>query len=159
MKKKGKTTNRKKTDNLKKYKDELADLKNKNIRLLAEFDNYKKRNLEDKRKLLKYDGVDFIISLLPILDDIDRTLNLKELKSNKTIFDGINMIRDKIKKILKEKGVKTYNSLNESFDTEYHEALMMKKTKKKSGVILEEFEKGYLYHDKVIRHAKVIVSE
>ena len=159
MKKKGKTTNRKKTDNLKKYKDELADLKNKNIRLLAEFDNFKKRNLEDKRKLLKYDGVDFIISLLPILDDIDRTLNLKELKSNKTIFDGINMIRDKIKKILKEKGVKTYNSLNESFDTEYHEALMIKKTKKKSGVILEEFEKGYLYHDKVIRHAKVIVSE
>ena len=159
MKKKGKTTNRKKTDNLKKYKDELADLKNKNIRLLAEFDNFKKRNLEDKRKLLKYDGVDFIISLLPILDDIDRTLNLKELKPNKTIFDGINMIRDKIKKILKEKGVKTYNSLNESFDTEYHEALMMKKTKKKSGVILEEFEKGYLYHDKVIRHAKVIVSE
>ena len=159
MKKKGKTTNRKKTDNLKKYKDGLADLKNKNIRLLAEFDNFKKRNLEDKRKLLKYDGVDFIISLLPILDDIDRTINLKELKSNKTIFDGINMIRDKIKKILKEKGVKTYNSLNESFDTEYHEALMMKKTKKKSGMILEEFEKGYLYHDKVIRHAKVIVSE
>ena len=159
MKKKGKTTNRKKTDNLKKYKDESADLKNKNIRLLAEFDNFKKRNLEDKRKILKYDGVDFIISLLPILDDIDRTLNLKELKSNKTIFDGINMIRDKIKKILKEKGVKTYNSLNESFDTEYHEALMMKKTKKKSGMILEEFEKGYLYHDKVIRHAKVIVSE
>ena len=159
MKKKGKTANRKKTDNLKKYKDELTDLKNKNIRLLAEFDNFKKRNLEDKRKLLKYDGVDFIISLLPILDDIDRTLNLKELKSNKTIFDGINMIRNKINKILKEKGVKTYNSLNESFDTEYHEALMMKKTKKKSGVILEEFEKGYLYHDKVIRHAKVIVSE
>ena len=159
MKKKGKTTNRKKTDNLKKYKDELADLKNKNIRLLAEFDNFKKRNLEDKRKILKYDGVDFIISLLPILDDIDRTLSLKELKLNKTIFDGINMIRDKIKKTLKEKGVKTYNSLNESFDTEYHEALMMKKTKKKSGMILEEFEKGYLYHDKVIRHAKVIVSE
>ena len=53
MKKKTKTTNRKKTNNLKKYKDELADLKNKNIRLLAEFDNFKKRNLEDKRKLLK----------------------------------------------------------------------------------------------------------
>jgi len=159
MKKKTKTTNRKKTNNLKKYKDELSDLKNKNIRLLAEFDNFKKRNLEDKRKLLKYDGVDFIISLLPILDDIDRTLKLKELKSNKTIFDGINMIKDKINKILKEKGVKTYSSLNESFDTEYHEALMMRKSKKKSGVILEEFEKGYTYHDKVIRHAKVIVSE
>ena len=159
MKKKTKTTNKKPPENLKKYKVELADLKNKNIRLLAEFDNFKKRNLEDKRKLLKYDGVDFIISLLPILDDVDRTLNLKELKSNKTIFDGINMIRDKIDKILKEKGVKAYNSLNESFDTEYHEALMMKKSKKKSGIILEEFEKGYLYHDKVIRHAKVIVSE
>jgi len=159
MKKKTKTINKKKPNNLKKYKLELSDLKNKNIRLLAEFDNFKKRNLEDKRKLLKYDGVDFIISLLPILDDIDRTLKLKELKSNQTIFDGISMIRDKIDKILKEKGVKTYNSLNEPFDTEYHEALMMKKSKRKSGVILEEFEKGYQYHDKVIRHAKVIVSE
>ena len=159
MKKKTKTINKKKPNNIKKYKLELSDLKNKNIRLLAEFDNFKKRNLEDKRKLLKYDGVDFIISLLPILDDIDRTLKLKELKSNQTIFDGISMIRDKIDKILKEKGVKTYNSLNEPFDTEYHEALMMKKSKRKSGVILEEFEKGYQYHDKVIRHAKVIVSE
>ena len=159
MKKKNKTINKKKLDNVKKLKAELSDLKNKNIRLLAEFDNFKKRNLEDKRKLLKYDGVDFVVSLLPILDDIDRTLSLKELKSNKTIFDGINMIRDKINKTLEEKGIKTYISLNKSFDTEYHEALMMKKSKKKSGIILEEFEKGYLYHDKVIRHAKVIVSE
>ena len=159
MKKKNKTINKKKPDNIKKFKAELSDLKNKNIRLLAEFDNFKKRNLEDKRKILKYDGVDFIVSLLPIIDDIDRTLSLKELKSNKTIFDGINMIRDKINKMLKEKGIKTYTSLNKSFDTEYHEALMMKKSKKKSGIILEEFEKGYLYHDKVIRHAKVIVSE
>ena len=159
MKKKNKTINKKKPDNVKKLKAELSDLKNKNIRLLAEFDNFKKRNLEDKRKLLKYDGVDFVVSLLPILDDIDRTLSLKELKSNKTIFDGINMIRDKINKTLEEKGIKTYISLNKSFDTEYHEALMMKKSKKKSGIILEEFEKGYLYHDKVIRHAKVIVSE
>ena len=159
MKKKTKTIKRKKTDNLKKFKEEIDDLKNKNVRLLAEFDNFKKRNLEDKRKLLKYDGADLITAVLPILDDIDRTLKLKELKSNKTIFDGITMIRDKMNKILKEKGIETYNSLNESFDTKYHEALMMKKSKKKSGVILEEFEKGYLYHDKVIRHAKVIVSE
>ena len=159
MKKKNKTINKKKPDNIKKFKAELSDLKNKNIRLLAEFDNFKKRNIEDKRKILKYDGLDFIVSLLPILDDIDRTLSLKELKSNKTIFDGINMIRDKINKTLEEKGIKTYTSLNKSFDTEYHEALMMKKSKKKSGIILEEFEKGYLYHDKVIRHAKVVVSE
>ena len=159
MKRKNKTINKKKPDNVKKIKAQLSDLKNKNIRLLAEFDNFKKRNLEDKRKLLKYDGIDFVVSLLPILDDIDRTLSLKELKSNKTIFDGINMIRDKINKTLEEKGIKTYISLNKSFDTEYHEALMMKKSKKKSGIILEEFEKGYLYHDKVIRHAKVIVSE
>ena len=159
MKRKVKTTTKKKTASIKKYKDELAELKNKNIRLLAEFDNFKKRNLEDRRKLLRYDGVDFITSLLPILDDIDRTLNLKELKANKTIFDGINMIRDKVNKTLKEKGVKSYKSLGKSFDTEFHEALMMKKSKKKSGVVIEEFEKGYLYHDKVIRHAKVIVSE
>ena len=90
-----KTINKKKKSpkvNIKKLKESIKELENsikeskdKNTRLLAEFDNFKKRNLEDKRKLLKYDGLDFIILLLPILDDIDRTINLKELKTNKTL--------------------------------------------------------------------------
>ena len=157
--KKQKNSDKKLKDSILALNDEIEDLKNKNIRLLAEFDNYKKRNIEERRQILQYDGKDFIVGILPILDDLDRTLNLKELKKNKNIFNGIKMIREKINKIFEEKGVKSYDAINESFDTNLHEALMMKKSKKKSGIVLEEFEKGYTYHEKVIRHSKVIVSE
>ena len=157
--KKTKKTSKNLKENIKELELEVEDLKNKNIRLLAEFDNYKKRNLEERRKILQYDGKDFIVSVLPVLDDLDRTLSIKELKKSDNIYSGIKMIRDKINKILDDKGIKSYKTVGEEFDTNFHEALMMKKSSKKSGCILEEFERGYLYHDKVIRHAKVIVSE
>ena len=166
MKKKTKTIDKKKKvasknlkEDIKKLKKEIEDLNNKNIRLLAEFDNFKKRNLEERRKILQYDGESLVVGVLPVLDDLDRTLSIKELKKLKNVYSGIKMIKDKINKVLDEKGIKSYESVGEEFDTNFHEALMMKKSKKKSGLILEEFEKGYLYHDKVIRHAKVIVSE
>lgn len=166
MKKKTKTIDKKKKvasknlkEDIKKLKKEIEDLNNKNIRLLAEFDNFKKRNLEERRKILQYDGESLVAGVLPVLDDLDRTLSIKELKKLKNVYSGIKMIKDKINKVLDEKGIKSYVSVGEEFDTDFHEALMMKKSKKKSGLILEEFEKGYLYHDKVIRHAKVIVSE
>ena len=166
MKKKTKTIDKKKKvasknlkEDIKKLKKEIEGLNNKNIRLLAEFDNFKKRNLEERRKILQYDGESLVVGVLPVLDDLDRTLSIKELKKLKNIYSGIKMIKDKINKVLDEKGIKSYESVGEEFDTNFHEALMMKKSKKKSGLILEEFEKGYLYHDKVIRHAKVIVSE
>ena len=166
MKKKTKSIDKKKKvasknlkEDIKKLKKEIEDLNNKNTRLLAEFDNFKKRNLEERRKILQYDGESLIVGVLPVLDDLDRTLSIKELKKLKNIYSGIKMIKDKINKVLDEKGIKSYESVGEEFDTNFHEALMMKKSKKKSGLILEEFEKGYLYHDKVIRHAKVIVSE
>tara|TARA_Y100000994_G_scaffold178858_1_gene147844 strand:+ start:161 stop:664 length:504 start_codon:yes stop_codon:yes gene_type:complete len=167
VKKKTKTINKKQKkqtsknlkENIQKLESDIEDLKNKNIRLLAEFDNFKKRNMEERRQILQYDGKDFIVNILPVLDDLDRTLSIKELKNNKNIYSGIKMIIDKINKILDDKGVKSYKSVGEAFDTSVHEALMMKKSNKKSGLVLEEFEKGYLYHDKVIRHAKVIVSE
>ena len=166
MNKKTKTIDKKKKvasknlkEDIKKLKKEIEDLNNKNIRLLAEFDNFKKRNLEERRKILQYDGESLVVGVLPVLDDLDRTLSIKELKKLKNVYSGIKMIRDKINKVLDEKGIKSYASVGKEFDTNFHEALMMKKSKKKSGLILEEFEKGYLYHDKVIRHAKVIVSE
>ena len=166
MKKKTKTIDKKKKvasknlkEDIKKLKKEIEDLNNKNIRLLAEFDNFKKRNLEERRKILQYDGESLVVGVLPVLDDLDRTLSIKELKKLKNVYSGIKMIKDKINKVLDEKGIKSYVSVGEEFDTNFHEAFMMKKSKKKSGLILEEFEKGYLYHDKVIRHAKVTVSE
>ena len=149
-----------------KSKQNISDLKkqikaaeDKHMRLLAEFDNYKKRKINEIEKLIKYEGFDFFKSVLPILDDIDRTLNLKDVIKNKSIFDGFSMIKSKILNLLESKEISTYNSLNESFDPDFHEAIMIKKTKKDSNIVIEEYEKGYMYKDKVLRHAKVIVSE
>tara|TARA_A100001015_G_C15034982_1_gene735616 strand:+ start:2036 stop:2548 length:513 start_codon:yes stop_codon:yes gene_type:complete len=149
-----------------KSKQNISDLKkqikaaeDKHMRLLAEFDNYKKRKINEIEKLIKYEGFDFFKSVLPILDDIDRTLNLKDVIKNKSIFDGFSMIKSKILNLLESKEISTYNSLNESFNPDFHEAIMMKKTKKDSNIVIEEYEKGYMYKDKVLRHAKVIVSE
>ena len=149
-----------------KSKQSISDLKSKlktsedkHIRLLAEFDNYKKRKNNEIDKFIKYEGFDFFKSVLPILDDIDRTLDLKDVKNNKSIFDGFSMIKTKIANLLESKDIVTYNSLNESFNPEFHEAIMMKKSKKDSNIVIEEYEKGYMYKDKVLRHAKVVVSE
>ena len=145
--------------NISDLKKQIKDAEDKHMRLLAEFDNYKKRKISEIEKLIKYEGFDFFKSVLPILDDIDRTLNLKDVIKNKSIYDGFRMIKSKILNLLESKEISTYNSLNESFNPDFHEAIMMKKTKKDSNIVIEEYEKGYMYKDKVLRHAKVIVSE
>ena len=164
-KKKNKKTS-KTISNLKKYKNsikklesDITEINNKYIRLLAEFDNYKKRSDEEKSILIKYEGKDVVKSILPVLDDLYRTLNLPDLDKKGSLYKGVNMILEKIISSLNDIGVKSFESVNEEFDIELHEALMTKKSKLKSNIIIEEYEKGYRYHDKVIRHAKVVVSE
>ncbi len=165
-KKKNKKTISKTTTNIKKYKkevvklkSEISELNNKYMRLLAEFDNFKKRNNEEKGRLMKYGGENVVKSILPVIDDLNRTLNLTDLDKDGSIYKGIYMILDKIISGLDNIGVKSFESLNKEFNIELHEALMTKKSKLKSNTIIEEFEKGYKYNDKVIRHAKVVVSE
>ena len=153
------SSTKKSKDLIKKLELEITDLRSKNVRLLAEFDNYKKRNELEKDKLIQYEGLAIIKSILPILDDLNRTLKISSIKDNKTIYDGINMILGKMKSTLNNIGVCSYNSVDEEFDIDLHEAIMAKPAKKKKNIILEEYEKGYKYHDKVIRHAKVIVGK
>ena len=142
---------------------ELENIVKKNeekyLRLLAEFDNYKKRKGFEIDNLIKYEGFNFFKSLLSILDDIDRTLDIKDVKNNKSIYNGFSMIKNKIMSLLDLKEIIAYNSINELFNPDLHEAVMVKKSSKKSNTIIEVFEKGYNYKDKVLRHAKVVVSE
>ena len=151
--------------NIKNLKDKIKDLdskininKEKNILLLAEFDNYKKRIIQERKDNTKYEGSNIFIKIIPILDDIDRVIESK-ITENKAVLDGINLIKNKFISILNDFGITSYDSLKKEFDPDYHEAIMMKKTKGKSNIIIEEYEKGYMQHDKVIRYAKVIVSE
>jgi len=140
-------------------KAELDTLKDKNIKLLAEFDNFQRRTLIEKDKLKKYDGYNFVKDILPVFDDIDRTLEHKDEIDSNSILEAIAMINSKIGSILSKHTISKIDSLDKEFNPSYHEALLQQESDKEEGMIIEEYEKGYLYDDKIIRHAKVVVSK
>lgn len=136
----------------------LEHSKDKNVRLLAEFDNYKRRTQDEKHNLFRYSGEKIIKDILPVLDDLHRTVEVESSEKN-SVIDGIRLIINKLDKVLEENAITPFHSVNEIFDPEIHEALMSEDSDKDEGVILKEFEKGYKYHEKIIRHAKVVVSK
>ena len=139
--------------------EESKRISEKNIRLLAEFDNYKRRTQEDRSKLLKYAGEGLAKAILPILDDFHRTLETDGKTKSRTILEGVELIMSKLDKTLEEQGIVVFDSIGQDFDPDLHEALISEKSDKGDNVILREFEKGYKYNDKILRHAKVVVSK
>ena len=148
-----------KDSGLNKYKKLAEDANEKHVRLLAEFDNFKKRTFQEKQDSLKYEGQDIVQSILPIVDDLNRVLEIKEIKKNDSIYKGINLVIDKFNNVLENNNIVAYESMGEIFNPDLHEALMTKKVKNKKNIIVDVYQSGYKYHDKVIRHAKVIVGE
>jgi molecular chaperone GrpE len=138
---------------------EINRITEKNIRLLAEFDNYKRRTQKERINLLKYDGEGLARALLPILDDLHRTLETDGSTKSDTIIKGIELITSKLDKTLIDLGIQVFDSIGDDFDPDRHEALMSEVSDKGENVIIREFEKGYMYNDKILRHAKVIVSK
>ncbi len=139
--------------------DQIVDLENKNLRLLADFENLKKRKNEEVSNLLKYSGEHLIRDLLPIFDDLDR-LKSQPDEVDSTIFqNGVELMSEKLYKVLSDYSIQKFDSLGEIFDSSMHDAMMVQESKKKKNLIIEEFEKGYKYNDKIIRHSKVIVSK
>ncbi|HED05479.1 MAG TPA: nucleotide exchange factor GrpE [Ignavibacteria bacterium] len=150
-----------KNEKIKELELEIADYKDKLLRKAAEFENYKRRTENDQLNILKYSGETFILKLLPVVDDFERSLaHIDNAKDVDAVKKGIRMVYNKLKKILEEQGVKVIESIGKHFDVDYHEAMMQRKDDSVPGhTVLDEIEKGYLYKDKVIRHTKVIVSE
>ena len=131
------------------------------LRKAAEFENYKRRTENDQFNLINYAAESFIIKLLPVVDDFERTLQHIDDDNNiDAVKEGIKLVYEKLLKVLDEQGVKKMKVKGEPFNVDYHDALMQRKDDSvPSHTVLEEIEKGYIYRDKVIRHAKVIVSE
>ncbi len=140
---------------------EEENYKEKYVRLLAEFENYRRRTSREKDDLLKYSLEEFIKELIPVIDDLDRTLQSISPKNKKDpILEGIHIVRENFTRILKKNGIESFISVGELFDPHLHDALMSQTSDEfKSQTVLQEFEKGYKYHDRVIRHAKVIVAK
>ena len=147
-----------KADSLQKSLDETND---KFLRLFSEFDNYRKRVSRERIELTKTASESVIIALLPVLDDLERASSMSaETNDNDAEKEGITLIYNKFKSILRQKGVEEIVAIGEDFDTDYHDAIthIEAKDKKEKGKIIEEIQKGYLLNGKVIRHARVIVA-
>jgi molecular chaperone GrpE len=144
-------------EELQKQVDQYKDLL---LRKAAEFDNYKRRIESETTNIFKYATESLVEDLLPVLDDFERSLkHRKESKDNEALVKGIELIYQKLVKVLEGRGVKTFDTVGKEFNVEYHDALMqIPRRDVPYYTILEEVEKGYTLNDKVIRHAKVVVS-
>lgn len=147
-------------DELSKAKEEIAQLKDKYLRAIAEFDNYKKRTLKEKAELLLNGSEKTVSSILPVLDDFERAL-ADNTEDPKAMKEGMTLIFNKFVKILEGLGVKKIETEGKDFDVDYHEAVAMVPGMgdDKKGKVIDCVQTGYQLNDKVIRHAKVAVGQ
>ena len=142
---------------------EVGELKDKHLRMFAEFENFKKRTSKERIDLFRNAGLEFFESMLPVLDDFDRAAKHREdSKETEEMAKGVDLIHSKLIGILDQKGLKAMDSsIGKAFDTDFHEAITQipAPSKKMIGKVIDETEKGYLLNDKVIRYAKVVVGK
>src|SRR5690606_12798510 len=141
---------------------ELGELKDKYLRLFAEFDNYKKRTARERLDLIRTASEDLIARLLPILDDFERAKkNAEDPSSPETFSEGVALVYQKLHNVLESKGLKAMDPEQRDFDPELHEAITKIPAPNEAlkGKIIDTIEKGYYLNDKIIRHAKVVIGE
>ncbi|MBC7744774.1 MAG: nucleotide exchange factor GrpE [Flavobacterium sp.] len=144
-----------------KLKAEISEWNNKYLRLYAEFDNYKRRTVKERIELQQTAGKDVIVDLLPVLDDFERALKAMENASEiNAVKEGVNLIHNKFKNILMQKGLKEMESHGTAFNADIHEGItnIPAPSDDLKGKILDELEKGYYLNDKLIRFAKVVIG-
>ena len=141
---------------------EVAEWKDKYMRLFAEFDNYKKRSFKEKMEVIQTAGKDLMLNLLEVLDDSDRAEKQMETATDvESVKNGIKLIINKLNNTLLSKGLKPFDSIGEVFDVEKHEAIteIPAPTPDMIGKVIDQVVKGYTLNDKLIRHAKVVVGK
>lgn len=141
---------------------ELAELKDKYLRVFAEFDNFKKRTIKEKLDLMRTAAQDTVSSLLPVLDDFDRAkASSDDEKTDEVFSEGVMLVYQKLYAVLKSKGLEPMDSTGQVFDPELHEAItkIPVPNEDMKGKVIDTVEKGYYLKEKIIRHAKVVVGE
>jgi len=145
-----------------KLQQELADLRDKYIRLMSDFDNYKKRTNRERIELIGTAAQDTLTALLPVLDDFDRAQNLTdEQKKTDAFQEGIQLVYHKLSNILQQRGLEPMESTGQDFDPDRHEALteIPAPTEALKGKVVDTIERGYLLRGKIIRYAKVVTGK
>jgi molecular chaperone GrpE len=141
--------------------EKLADLQDRYLRLSAEFDNYRKRTLKERIEMIKNASEDILKDLLPVIDDFERAISvMSSSDSIEAIMEGTNLIYNKFKSILENRGLHELNPVGMEFDPDVHEAIAkFKGTNEQAGKIIDVTQKGYLLNEKIIRHPKVVIGE
>lgn len=148
-------------DEVETLRKELEELKDSHLRLMAEYDNYRKRTMKEKSDLIKYGGEKMITSFLDIMDDIDLAIkNMGSAESVDGLIEGVQIIQNKFVGALKAQGVNAMEVIGEDFDADRHEAVALVPTDEadKKGKVIDCIQTGYTLNDKVIRHPKVVVG-
>lgn len=149
-------------DPLEQAQEQIADLKDKYLRQVAEFDNYRKRTLRERAELILNGGEKTIVALLPVIDDMERAMaNGEKTNDPQVLREGMELIYHKMMKALEGMGVKKIETENADFNTDVHEAVAMVPGMgdDKKGKVIDCMTTGYKLNDKVIRHAKVAVGQ
>ena len=148
-------------ENTDKVSEELVKLNDSYLRLMAEYDNYRKRTIKEKAELIKIGGEKAFVGLLPVIDDFERAIKTLETNTDlSSVKEGVLLIYSKFMSYLQQNGVKPIEALDQDFDPEYNEAVAMvpATNEEQKGKVIDSIQTGYTLYDKVIRHAKVVVA-
>lgn len=146
---------------LEKLQAELDDMKDKNLRLVAEFDNFRKRSAKERIDLIATAGKDIVQSLLDVVDDCNRAMKQMETDTDvDSVKEGSKLVFNKLQHILQQKGLAAMDCQGKEFDADLHEAIteIPAPTEAMKGKIIDVVQPGYYLNDKLIRHAKVVVG-
>ncbi|GAB1449799.1 MAG: nucleotide exchange factor GrpE [Bacteroidia bacterium] len=148
-------------DSAAKLQAELTEVQDKYLRLFAEFDNYKRRTIKERSELLKTANQETLLAMLPVLDDFERAQKSFGNDVPEAVKTGIELVFQKLKSTLTQKGLKEMESTGKDFDSEFHEAItkIPAPSEEMKGKVFDTLEKGYFLNEKVIRFAKVVVGE
>lgn len=142
-------------------KGQLAEVNDKYIRLVAEFDNYRRRTAKERLELIGSAGEDVLRGFLPVMDDCERAIKLlRESEAAKDSIDGIELIYRKLEGYLRSKGMAKIDAQGKEFDTDFHEAVaqMPAQDKKQKNKVIDVIQQGYTLNGKVVRYAKVVIG-
>jgi len=138
---------------------ETVRLRDAALRAVADLDNYRRRAQAEREQIVQYGNERLLRAILPIVDDFQRSVDSgSQTPDFQSFFQGVSMINEKLKRTLEAQGVKKIDTVGQPFSVDLHEALMRQPSDAPEDTVITELEPGYLYGDKVLRHAKVIVS-
>lgn len=151
-----------KLSELERAQKDLGEMKDKYLRIFAEFDNYRKRTIKERQDIIKLAARDSLNAMLPAVNDFERAIKAAEKEdSEEQLPEGIVLVYNKLMKALEQQGIREMETNGQEFDPELHEALtkIPAPSEELKGKIIDTIEKGYYLNDKIIRHAKVVVGQ